>query len=337
MDACRLRSLRTVVPLLLSLALVLGVSPFTARSAAAGVSSGVVEIDMRIENIYGFSARDKTFNAEGTLWTIGSSGSVASGAAMPFEFANIIQPWNSRIEPLLAEPRSLPGERLLQGYAFKGTFYSNQIDFKSFPFGGFSLGVLVRPRQGSMLELRPGRGEIGDWTGLNGYHLQRWSFGRQIGRSGSRVGRGMAEFREQLTFNLIYRTSIWTPVMRWLLPLGLVMVLMLLAPNISCEMTSERLAIPPVVMLTVVFLQQSYREFLPNLNYLTAMDWLYALSTIVTVVFFVHFIRAANLVRAVHEEGRKALVRRLDRLDLWLQMASLMAYGMVLIGALRLN
>jgi uncharacterized membrane protein YciS (DUF1049 family) len=147
----------------------------------------------------------------------------------------------------------------------------------------------------------------------------------------------MGLVREQLAFNVSYRTSIWTPLMRWLLPLGLVMVLMLLAPNIGSAMTSERLAIPPVVMLTVVFLQQSYRDFLPNLNYLTAMDWLYALSTIVTVVFFVHFIRAANLVSAVLEDDRRALARRLDRLDLWLQMASLMAYGVVLVSALRLD
>jgi hypothetical protein len=118
------------VPLQLILAVILGLSVFTSPAAAAAVPSGVVEIDMRIDNIFDFSARDKTFNAEGTLWTVVAADPVALGASPSFEFANLIQPWNSRIEPLLADPQPLPGGGLLQGYAFKGTFYSNQIDFK---------------------------------------------------------------------------------------------------------------------------------------------------------------------------------------------------------------
>lgn len=335
-DRCLLRSAKAAALLLLSLAILQLASFLPAAPAAASVSSEGIEIDMRIENIYGFSARDKTFNAEGTVWTIAGE-SVGSGDGQPFEFANIIQPWNSRIESLLKEPQALPDGRLLQGYAFKGIFYSDQINFKAFPFGGFTLGILVRPRQGSLFELRPGIGEIGAWSGLNGYRQEGWSFVREVGESGARVGRGMGVVRQQLQFNVTYATSIWTSLMRWLLPLGLVMLLMLLAPNIGSEMASERLAIPPVVMLTIVFLQQSYRDFLPNLNYLTAMDWLYALSTIVTVVFFVHFISAANLVGAVSEDGRKALARRLDRLDLRLQMISLLSYGVVLVWAIRLH
>ena len=100
---------------------------------------------------------------------------------------------------------------------------------------------------------------------------------------------------------------------------------------------SERLTIPPVVMLTVVFQQQAYRELLPSLPYLTAMDWLYTLSYLVTLVFFIHFMHAGNRILAVAEAERPALLRRLDRWDLRLQLGSVGLYLLVALLAWRLQ
>ena len=45
-----------------------------------------------------------------------------------------------------------------------------------------------------------------------------------------------------------------------------------------------------MILLTLVFMQQAYRDSLPSLPYLTALDGLYAFSYLVTLVFFCEFI-----------------------------------------------
>ena len=295
------------------LVLMVGSAPGVAFAAEPTVS-----VDIQIGNIYNFSPRDKTFNVVGTIWLTGADG--ASPA--PVEFANLIQPWNSRIQPLQGKPEALTDGRQRRGYSFQGSFYSDQINFSAFPFGRLFLPVIVQPRPGMAVNLRAGHGAVGAWGGLNGYQLQGWTFGR---------------VEQRLLFSVQYRSSRGAALMRWILPLAIVMLLMLLTPNLSSSLVSERLTIPPVVMLTIVFLQQSYREVLPNLPYLTAMDWLYNLSYLVTLVFFIHFMRAGNRIVTVPEAERAALLRRLDRWDLRLQLGSVGLYLLVALLAWRLQ
>lgn len=296
--------------------MVVGLAPGGAFAAVP-----MVTVDIQIGNIYNFSPRDKTFNVEGTMWLTSASGADRSSSA-PVEFANLIQPWNSRIEPLQTIPEPQADGRRRSGYRFQGSFYSDQINFRAFPFGRLLLPVIVEPRQGVKVDLRSGRGVVGAWGGLNGYRLQGWTFGRA---------------QQGLTFMVHYRASRSAAVMRWILPLALVMLLMLLTPNLSSSLVSDRLTIPPVIMLTIVFLQQSFRDVLPNLSYLTAMDWLYTLSYMVTLVFFIHFMRASNRILTVPEAERPALLRRLDRWDLRLQLGSVVLYLLVALLAWRLR
>ena len=302
--------------LIVVLAMTLGLAPGRACAADPTVS-----VDIQIRNIHNFSTRDKTFNVEATVWLTSARGADGSGPA-PVEFANLIQPWNSRIEPLPTAPEPQRDGRLRRGYSVQGSFYSDQINFSAFPFGRLLLPVIVQPRPGQAVDLRPGHGGVGAWGGLNGYQLQGWTFRR---------------VDQRLEFVIAYRASPGAALMRWILPLAIVMLLMLLTPNLSSSLVSERLTIPPVVMLTVVFLQQAYREVLPSLPYLTAMDWLYTLSYLVTLVFFIHFMHAGNRILAVAEAERPALLRRLDRWDLRLQLGSVGLYLLVALLAWRLQ
>lgn len=110
------------------------------------------------------------------------------------------------------------------------------------------------------------------------------------------------------------------------------MILTLLAPNICNTMGAERLAIPPVVLLTIVLMQQSYRESLPSLPYLTFLDGLYAYSYVVTLAIFVLFIRASNLLNNAPSEQLAPVRRRIDRMDILVQVGALSGYGLLVLS-----
>jgi hypothetical protein len=184
-----------------------------------------------------------------------------------------------------------------------------------------------------LLQVSPEGGEVGSRAGISGYEIVEWSFKNTEYQRKSLVVNGQAAVRSRLTFEIVYKANTWAALVKWILPLAIVMLLMLLTPNLRSTLASDRLGIPPVVMLTVVFLQQSYRETLPTLPYLTFLDGLYAFSYVVTLSFFVLFIWAYNRVDVVEEPNRAALARRIDRWDQRLQLSSLIGYGLLVIFA----
>jgi hypothetical protein len=125
----------------------------------------------------------------------------------------------------------------------------------------------------------------------------------------------------------------WSALVKWVLPLTITMVVMLLTPNLRASFSSERLAIPPVVLLTLVFMQQAYRDSLPSLPYLTVLDGLYAFSYLVTLVFFCEFIWCANRNDRLGGACSAVDERRIERLELSLQLASLAGYSLLVAWA----
>jgi hypothetical protein len=132
---------------------------------------------------------------------------------------------------------------------------------------------------------------------------------------------------------LIYNPMGWSALVKWVLPLTITMVVMLLTPNLRASFSSERLAIPPVVLLTLVFMQQAYRDSLPSLPYLTVLDGLYAFSYLVTLVFFCEFIWCANRNDRLGGACSAVDERRIERLELSLQLASLAGYSLLVAWA----
>jgi hypothetical protein len=332
---------------LLALVLLLIQPSIALAHQGAGQGVETIEVAMRLDNIYGFSARDKTYNAAGTVWFTYSPlvqrelQTVGGGVVDLIEFYNRIQPQNSRTYSLSAKPLKLPDGRYLQGYEFSGSFYSDQINFYGSPFGSIPLSVDLQPRPGALegvvrelvLQVSPEAGEVGRRVGISGYEIVKWSFKGVEYQRHSNIARGQAAVRSRLIFEIVYRANTWAALVKWVLPLAIVMLLMLLTPNLRSTLSSQRLGIPPGVMLTVVFLQQSYRETLPTLPYLTFLDGLYAFSYVVTLAFFLLFIWGFNRMDVVEDQNRAALARRIDRWDRRVQLFSLIGYGLLVLLA----
>ena len=320
-----------------------GMSAAAATPAAA--SPVPITVAMDLGNVYGFSTRDKTYRAEGILRVSAPAASVRQWLAAGVEpselvrFGNLVEPWNSLIEP--NGPLLELGPNLGRDYRFSGNFYSDEINYRSHPFGGLSLKLnleAVASANGAVrtngndanlsgpslplarIQLRAdGRdSSVSQRTNMTGYQLRSW-----------RLFNDKAGVELALTYAPLGRSAL----VKWLLPLAITMLVMLLTPNLRASFSSERLAIPPVILLTLVFMQQAYRDQLPTLPYLTGLDRLYALSYGVTLVFFCEFIWCANLRDRLAKGFSAAINRRIERLELAMQLASLGAFALVLIWA----
>lgn len=315
--------------------------------AAAAAEPFRIEVSMRLDNISGFSPREKTYAVDGTLW-------LACDAALmrtleergidPVELVllqNLVNPWDAAVEPL-AQRRAGSDGRVVRGYRFVGTFYSNEIDYRHFPFGGVTLSVVVEPRVGAadrldrglVLAAAPDGGELGSRAGLSGYELSRWAFVDEPYRRVTHIAGGAAAVESRVAFHVYYAANASAAAVKWVLPLAVVMLIMLLTPSLTGALISERLTVPPMILLSIALMQQSYRDTLPPIPYLTFLDKLYACSLIVTLVFFVVFIWAANAMRTALPADAARQLRRINRVDLATQGIAIGGY--ILLIALSL-
>jgi hypothetical protein len=323
-------------------------SAIAAAANPATPSQSQIGVEMRIDNIYGLSLREKTYNIDGTVWfyvppLVQAELLKFGGAVSDFiDFYNVIQPWNSELKSVTAGAAPLADGVTLQGYEFNAIFYSDNINFRSYPFGDISLEVVLQPRSTAAtgilgdIQLRaiPGGAELGSRVGLNGYDRAGLSFGNVAYKRQSHLGKGRAEVNSRVQLKVSYRVERFSVFVRWLLPLLIVMLLMLLTPNLSTAYGTERLSVPPTVMLTLVFMQQSYRESLPNLPYVTFLDSLYCFSYLVTLAFFLLFVWSMNRMTVAVDSKRQALMHRIDRFDLLLQLASMAGFAAITLFAL---
>ena len=317
-----------------------------AVAASQPSNTARLQVALDVGNVHQFSARDKTYSVEGTLRLsapVVVMQQLQAAGIDPVElvrFQNQVEPWNSLLEP--ASGWIQLGPNLGRDYRFNGDFYSDKINYRGYPFGTLPLRLSIVPVSHANGAVRaypfdPSEPEASDptfrirlqadksnssvsrQTNMDGYRLNDWSL-------------VMAEGNVEM--QLFYTPIGWASLVKWLLPLAITMVVMLLTPNLRSSFSSERLAIPPVILLTLVFMQQAYRESLPSLPYLTVLDGLYAFSYLVTLVFFCEFIWCANRIDRLGELHTVQSDRRIERLETAMQLASLGGYAVLLIWSL---
>jgi hypothetical protein len=121
-------------------------------------------------------------------------------------------------------------------------------------------------------------------------------------------------------------------VMQWILPFLLVLCLVLLAPSLEGSLGDARLAIPPTSLLTLVFLQQTYKAEMPPTAYLTFLDVLYAYGYALSVGLFVLFLWGSNQLEAADDGQRERLMRRINRVDLRCQIGGVLGLALVAVS-----
>ena len=95
-------------------------------------------------------------------------------------------------------------------------------------------------------------------------------------------------------------------------------MLVLLVFKVRPDEQDARASIPVTVLLTLVFLQQTYRDNLPDLPFLTYLDQVYVVAYVVTLVAFILVIwigrRYADMEAIEDRSARETPPQRLGSL-----------------------
>ena len=224
-------------------------------------------------------------------------------------------------------------ERLADGsyyqlFTFIGRFYIDHANFRHFPFITVSLPVVLETDdvdgvfEYANLRFIPDveNSGMGLFSGIIGWLKRSWSIAeyRHSYATNFSLGGAPAAY-STVVFDIAFGTSSWSAFWRLILPLLVVMAMVLLVFKVRPDEQDARSGIPVTVLLTLVFLQQTYRDELPQLPFLTFLDQVYVIAYVVTLLAFVLVIwigrRYGELAEMPSGPEQEAMARRLHTLD----------------------
>lgn len=307
-----------------------------------------IETGMHIENIYQLNLKDKTFWAEGWYWMKWPPAvqKIIASEQIPLnqvlEFTNEIEATNMVIEPDSTEPVKLDDGRLYQLFRFSGHFYVNNLNLAGFPFYDMNLPITMEARPDSLscyaggppcVSLLPEKDVsntlIGQFASINGYDMVGSLVKPFLHQYYTTFGVGSASAFPSIDYGIIYKTNFFSVFWQYVLPLLVVVGIVVASASLPGSLGDVRLAIPTTALLTLIFLQQSYRADLPALSYSTFLDILYVYSYLVAIAFFLLFCWGSNYYHKASEGGELLAEHYINRIDLRFQLAALIILVLV--------
>jgi hypothetical protein len=232
------------------------------------------------------------------------------------------------LQPVSDGPERLADGDYYQLFTYRGRYLLDQASFRHYPFMSVSLPLVIEADDvdGSLsygqLRLEPDirNSGMGFYARILGWLNQGWSIAEYRHQYATNFGLGGNESDYSLVlYEISFGTSAWAAVWRLLLPLVVLMAMVLLVFKVRPDEQDARASIPVTVLLTLVFLQQTYRSDLPDLPFLTFLDQVYVVAYVVTLVAFVLVIwigrRYADMESLEDATAQAALKNRLDQLD----------------------
>jgi hypothetical protein len=303
-----------------------------------------------IDNIHNPSLKEKTYFANGTFylqWTNSLQDLIDQKKINPLqlvEFSNQVEQWNSVLELGSSSHHKVDGvEQYLQEYRFSGRFYLNNIDLHNSPFNDLELSFIltVNPRIHSsdnrpivLVPFENYSSILGENSTINGYDLLGAKLEFSIQKNTKLFEGDDVSYTSRIIAKVLYRTNIWTSFVKWIVPLAIVMAIVLTAPSLDSSLNEIRLTIPPTVLLTLIFLQQSYRENLPLASYLTFLDKLYAFSYLVSIAIFLVFVWSGNILEKAKDTQKSQVISRVNQMDLLVQLLSILGFVLIFVSGL---
>jgi hypothetical protein len=215
-------------------------------------------------------------------------------------------------------------------FSYQGKFYIDRLDFRHFPFGDIGLPIVIEVEDPdgaldfSGLRFVPDIKDsgVGGYSDISGWVNRGWSFAeyRHHFATGFGLGEGESDY-SQAVFEVNYGTSVWAAFWKLLQPLLVVMAMVVLIAKLPRDLDDVRVGIPATVLLTLVFLQQSYQSTLPTLPYLSFLDKVYVVCYVVSLLTFMVSLWVARrhhesdtLTDPVLASAIEARIRMLDNL-----------------------
>lgn len=307
-----------------------------------------IDTGMHIENIYQLSLKDKTFWAEGWYWIKWRPEvqKIIEAEKIPLnqvlEFTNEIEAVNRVVEPDTTEPVKLDDGRLYQLFRFSGHFFVNDLKLAGFPFYDMNLPITMETRPDSLscyeggppcASLLPEANVvttlIGQYADVNGYDMVGSLVKPFLHQYNTTFGIGNPSAFPSIDYGIVYKTNFLSAFGQYILPLLVVIGIVIASPSLPGSLGDVRLAIPTTALLTLIFLQQSYRADLPPLSYTTFLDLLYIYAYLVSIIFFFLFCWGTVFYNKANEGGELLAAQHINRIDWKFQLAALISLALL--------
>jgi len=298
-----------------------------------------VKIGIFAENIYDFNLSTQSVATEGLVWISWGSAFQAlldtEGVAIEqvIHPVNRVNSWDYFAKPFYPKPIRTEDGEYYQLIRFAGRFYVDDVDLHRYPFEkivfpiAFGLNVMSDVFCADRVRLIADKAQsgLGPFVDIIGYQTDFFKINEYIQVYPTSFGyrktsSAASSDYSQVRLEIQYRKSAFASIQQLLLPLLVVMLITLVAPTLAASMWDVRIAIPSTALLTLVFLQQSYRQNLPFLPYITYLDQIYAVCYITTFALFCLFVWASNKLDTATEEEKPALIARLNEVDFYFQV-----------------
>jgi hypothetical protein len=305
-----------------------------------------IEVGLHVENVHQLSLKDKNYWVEGWYWlrwpqgiqTILEAEKISTDRMV--EFTNQIEDSSMAIAAEEPEVISLSDNTFYQSFRFSGKFYVDNLNLSRFPFQEISLPIVIETRHsqlscatGSCIGLRPYpdnvRSLIGQFAAINGYDIKSAKITPFIHQYKSNFGIGAPSAFAAVDFSILYKTNPLAAFSQSILPLLVIIGIVIASPSLPGSIGDVRLAIPTTALLTMIFLQQSYRSEIPPLSYLCFIDWLYLYVYVLSIVFFLLFCWGTYYYTTAPEGMASQVVQRIDRVDSFFQIGAILTFILI--------
>lgn len=321
------------------------------RPRVVGPKDKTMSLGIHVENAYELSLKERSFRVEGWYWLRWPEriNEILKEREIPptgiVEFTNMIDAGSLTVEAVEPTARRLPGGDYLQEFRFSGKLYISDLDFRSFPFVSLRLPIFIEAAPDALscyeanrygcvsLVFDQGSREValGQFVDINGYETEGTWSSEFIHQYPTNFGQGLPSAFASVRLDILYKTSFLSAFGSYVFPLLVLTGVALVSPSLPGSMGDVRLAIPTTILLTLIFLQQTYKAELPSLAYITYLDWFYIFAYAISAALFCLFCWGTNLFAKADADGREqAAVRRINRVDLLFQSVA----GAGLIGFL---
>ena len=312
-----------------------------------------IQVGLYIVNIHQFSMRDKVYNVEGWYWLRWPQAvqdimnEVGTNRERMIEFLNLVDTPKIDNDPDTDDPLLMSDGHYFWEFKFSGKFYVDDLNLRRSPFETFDLPVIIEARpeefecgkiQATCVYLEPYPANedylVGEYAEINGFKLIGNSIVSNVHPYDTNFGDpGLPSKFSRLEFKIRYKTDFWSAFIQDVLPVLIILAFVLVSPSLPSSMGDVRLAIPATALLTLIFMQQTYRSEIPSLSYLTFMDWLYAFAYIVSMSLFVLFCWGTYRYTAAREDEQPAAAARISRFDTAFQRIAVVGLGLTVLLA----
>ena len=311
-----------------------------------------IEVGLHVVNVHQFSLKDKVYTVEGWYWLRWPKAiqEIIEREHIPLlniiEFKNQIEASSFSTTVDSSKPVDLPDGRKYQLFKFSGRFYVNDLSLQKSPFETFALPVVFETRPDALscesqgpecvyLKPDPENEEslIGEYASINGFKLVGNAILPSIHQYATNFGIGAPSAFSRVEYDVRYHTDFWSAFIQQVLPVLIVLAFVLVSPSLPSSLGDVRLAIPATALLTLIFMQQTYRSEIPSLSYLTFMDWLYAFAYVVSMSLFILFCWGTYRYTAASEADQPTVGARISRIDSAFQRLAILALGVTILLA----